>query len=454
MTNKVVIIGGGAAGPKTAAKLRRENPDIIIDMYTDMDIISYSACGLPYFVEGLIADAKQLIVRTPEQFEKQGIHVHLKQKCIEIIPDKKELIFKEVDTGYTYTVSYDILVIATGARPYIPPIENVNLKNVFTLRTIDDAINIKEAMKTAKSAAVIGGGYIGIEMLEAFLHNNLPVTMIEADKYIMGIFDEEISELIQKFLLEKEGGRLKIYTSDRVIKLIDEDGYVKKVKTLNGKEIEADLVIIATGVVPNSELIDNLNIKKGVHNSIWVNDHMKTSYSAIYAAGDCTEKTNIITHKPVWVPLGATANKEGRCAAINISGDNCRFCGILGSSVSRFFKFTMAKTGITEREAKSLGYNVVTATVTKKDKAGYMPEVNNITLKVIVDANSRSILGAQAIGCGEVNLRISTVSSAIYDGSKIENFLDVDLPYAPPYSPSIDPLINALQIIYDKLKKM
>lgn len=453
MTQKIVIIGGGAAGPKAAAKLKRISPNFTIDLYTRENVISYSACGLPYYIEGIINDYNKLIVRRPDQFEKGGINIHLEQECIEIIPDRKEVVIKDVNTGHRYNVCYDVLIIATGARPYVPNIENVDLKNVFTLRTIDDAINIREAMLKNKTATLIGGGYIAIELLEAFVHNGLDVTVIDVNEHIMGVFDNEISELIQKQVLNKDGDKVTIINRDTAIKFEGEDGFVKKVITSKGKEIDTDFVVIAAGVVPNSELVDNINLTKGIKNTIWVNSHFLTCNESIYAVGDCVEQRHGVTHKPCWVPLGSTANKQGRCAALNISGENCDFEGILGSAVSRYFGFTMSMTGITEREAKALGYQVVTSLVTKKDRAGYMPAVENITIKLIADKNSREILGAQAIGCGEANQRIGTVSSAILMNTKIDDFLNLDLPYAPPYSPAIDPLLNAAQIIYDKLEK-
>ena len=453
MTKKVVIIGGGAAGPKTAAKLRRENPDYIIDIYTQENVISYSACGLPYFVEGVIDDHKKLIVRTPEQFGAKGIKVHLLQECIGINPNSKEVTIKDLNNDHTYEVSYDVLVLATGARPYIPQIENVNLKNVYTLRTIEDGIKIKEKVQPGKTVTIVGGGYIAIELLEAFVKNSLTVNIIDINKHIMGIFDDDISELIQNHIIRRNGDLVNIFNQDTAVKFEgDSEGFIKKVHTAKGLALDSDFVVIAAGVVPCSELADTIGITKGIKNTIRVNSHFMTNVNSIYAVGDCAEKRHSITHKPCWIPLGSTANKEGRCAALNISGLNCDFEGVLGSAVTRYFSFTISMTGVTEREAKELGYSVETITVTKKDRAGYMPEVANITIKLIVDKNSREILGAQAIGCGEANQRINTVSSAILMNTKIDDFLNLDLPYAPPYSPAIDPLLNAAQIIYDKLE--
>ena len=224
--------------------------------------------------------------------------------------------------------------------------------------------------------------------------------------------------------------------------------------TKNGHEFETDFIVVSAGVVPNSEIAVAAGLKTGVNGSIWVNSHLKTSYPRIYAAGDCCEKHHMVTNHPCWLPLGSTANKEGRCAAINIANKNCDFEGVLGAAVSRYFDFTVAMTGITEREAKRQGYEVVTATVTSEDRAGYMPQAATITLKLIVDANSREILGVQGIGRGDAEKRVATASIAIQEAVKVDEFLGLDLPYAPPFSTAIDPFLNALQIVNDKLNRL
>lgn len=452
MAKKVIIIGGGAAGPKTAAKLRREDPDAIIQIYTDEENISYSACGLPYFIGGVIPNIEELHVRSPQEFEKHGINVFLHRKAISICPERKSVLFRNLKNDEEFEEYYDILVIATGARPYIPKIENVNLKNVFTLRKLEDGIAIKNAMKNAKTVTLVGFGFIGIELAESFIRKGLFVNIIDKSPHVMGMFDDDISKEIQKHILNRDGKHVKFFNNQQAVKFEGENGIVKSVVTSKGHKILTDFVVICAGIIPNSEIALTAGLKLGTNKSIWVNSHLKTSVPAIYAVGDCCEKFHIVTKKYCWLPLGSTANKEGRCAAINIANDNCDFKGIVGAVVSRYFDYTVSMAGITEREAREIGFDVLTTTVTNEDRAGYMPEAAMITLKLIVDENSREILGVQGIGTGDAEKRVSTASFAIMSGVKIDDFMGIDLPYAPPFSTAIDPLLKAVQIIRDKLK--
>ncbi len=449
---KIVILGGVAAGAKAAAKSRRLLPDAEIDLYTDDTHISYSSCGLPYYIEGNFEDYRLLLVVSPEEFEKKNVHVHLKNRAVKIIPESKQVLIQDLTAQRVFLVEYDKLIIAVGARPVIPKIKNVNLPNVFTLRKIEDGILIKEMVLKSNKATIIGGGYIGIELLEALVKQNLKVTLIEYSPFVMTTFDEDMSKLIQDQLNSINNGRFEIMTSEIVTEFSGDVRGVKSVKTGTGKEFETDFVVICTGATPNVEIAKDAGIDLGVTGAIRVNAKMETNIKDIYACGDCVEEHLVVSDTKIWLPLGSNANKEGRTAAINACGGDDKFYGVLGSSVTRCLNLTMSMTGLTEKKAQALGYQPVSVTVTKNDKVGYMPNVNNITLKLIADSETGKLLGAQAVGAGDADKRINALAAALLAGMTVDEFYKNDLTYAPPFSPTIDPLLNAAQILMGKVK--
>ena len=449
---KIVILGGVAAGAKAAAKARRLLPDAEIDLYTDDTHISYSSCGLPYYIEGNFEDYRLLLVVSPEEFEKKNVHVHLKNRAVKIIPEAKQVLIQDLTTQRAYLVDYDKLIIAIGARPIIPKIKNVNLPNIFTLRKIEDGIAIKEMALKSTHATIVGGGYIGIELLEALVKQNLKVTLIEYSSCVMTTFDEDMSKLIQEQLNSISNNRFKIMTSEIVTEFSGDIDGVKSVKTGTGKVFDTDFVVLCTGATPNVEIAKDAGIDLGVTGAIKVNEKMETSIKDVYACGDCVEEHLVVSNSKIWLPLGSNANKEGRTAAINACGGDDKFFGVLGSSVTRCLDLTMSMTGLTEKRAAMLGYTPVSVTVTKNDKVGYMPNVNNITLKLIADYNTGKLLGAQAVGAGDADKRINALAAALLGGMAVGEFYKNDLTYAPPFSPTIDPLLNASQILMNKVK--
>ena len=447
---KIVIIGGVAAGAKAAAKSKRILPDAEVHIYTQDTHVSYSSCGLPYYIAGDFADWQKLIVRTKEEFEKSGIDIHLENSVAKILPADKKILVKDLNTNACNFVEYDKLIIATGSTPFIPEIKNSNLKNIYTVRTLEDGINIRNKMTTSKNITIIGGGYIAVEMVEAFVKNGKNVTLIERSPFIMSVFDEDISSLIQSFIIENSDNLVKIINEDVVTEFVGEDE-VSGVLTAKGLGFETDMVIISTGVRPTVEIAMDAGIELGTTGAIKVDSRMRTNISDIYACGDCVEKINMISHSPMWLPLGSTANKEGRVAAINACGGVEDFEGILGSAVLRYHALSISMTGLTEKAAQKLGFDTVSVVITKRDKAGYMPEVKNVTLKLVADRRSHKVLGAQAIGCGDADKRVNTISVGLLSGMRVEDLLDVDLTYAPPFSTSIDILISAARILKSKL---
>ena len=387
----------------------------------------------------------------PEDFEAKGVHVFLRHRAIKIIPKYNQIIIDNVENKKVLVVDYDRLILATGARPVIPPIKNVNLKNIFTLRKIEDGIAIKEIALKSKKVVIVGGGYIGLELLEAFVRQNLHVTLFEHNPFLMKNFDEDMSMLVMEQLRTVSNNRFDIFTSESVTEFSGDNNGVNIVKTSVGKEVEADFVVIASGVVPNSEIAGDAGIELGFRNAIKVNNRMQTNIENIYACGDCCEDHHIVSNRSSWIPLGSTANKEGRSAAINVCGGEDIFKGVLGSTVTRCLSLTMSMTGLTVKEAKESGFEPVSVTVTKNDKVGFMPDVNNITLKLVGDKKSGLLLGCQAVGTGDADKRVNIVTSALVGKLTVKEFFNNDITYAPPYSPTIDPLLNAAQLLLSKI---
>lgn len=449
---EIVIIGGVAAGAKAAAKIKRLLPSSNVSIYTDDTHVSYSSCGLPYYIEGNFSDYKSLLVRSVEEFQASGINVYLKAKVEKIlIPQQQVLV---CSNNQIRLVKYDRLIIATGARPLIPNINGVNdFDNVYTLRKIEDGIKIKEKMLQSKHAVIIGSGYIGLELLEAFVRNGLEVDVIEKNDRIMPMFDPDMSDIIKTRIESCNSKTFAFHTGETVSEFIGNGRTLTHVKTLSGKTFKTDFVLLSAGIVPNSEIAKNAGIKIGESGAIKVNKLMQTSVPNIYACGDCSEEPHLISGHSVWVPLGSTANKEGRCAALNAAGVYTVFEGVLGSAVSRCLNTTMSMTGLTTREAENFGYTSVSAVVSKSDMVAYMPEASDITIKVIADKVTGLLLGGQAVGSLGADKRINSLASALVGKLTVKQFGNNDLTYSPPFSPTIDPLLDAMNILCTKIPR-
>jgi NADPH-dependent 2,4-dienoyl-CoA reductase/sulfur reductase-like enzyme len=448
----IVIIGGVAAGAKAAAKIKRLLPEASVTIYTDDTHVSYSSCGLPYYIQGNFTDYRMLLVRSVEEFKAAGIDVYLESKVEKILLKHNQILVS--DKKGVFLVKYDKLIIATGARPNIPNINGVNkFDNIYTLRKIEDGIKIREKMLKSKRVTIIGCGYIGLELLEAFVKNGLEVTVIERGSRLISSFDADMSDLIRKRIESINDKNFNIYTDEIVSEIIGETINATAVRTHSGKVFETDMIVICAGIIPNSELANDAGIEIGKSGAIKVNKLMQTSVPNIYACGDCCEEAHIISGKSVWVPLGSTANKEGRCAALNAAGVYSPFEGVLGSSVSRCLNTTMSMTGLNEKEAIKAGFTPVSAVVSKTDKVAYMPDVGDITLKVIADKTSGLLLGGQAIGAFGADKRINSLATALLAHMTVKEFKHNDLTYSPPYSTTIDPLLDAMNILCSKINK-
>lgn len=445
----ILVIGGVAAGTKTAAKLKRENRDYNVTIITNSKDISYAGCGLPYYVGGVIEDRDSLIVNTPESFEKlTGVTVITNTEALNINRETKTVETKNIITNEEKSFTYDKLVIATGADSIRPKLEGIDLNGIYYVRTPDDAIKLREIIENEdiKRAVVVGGGFIGLEIAENLLEKNIKTTVIDANKNIPPGFDEDVSRYLQDYLID-EG--IMVLNDEKVVSILGEER-VSKIKT-NKRAIKADLVVMSVGISPNTKIAKECGLKLEDNKTISVNSNMQTSDESIFAVGDCASVENIITNKSTWSPMGSSANKEGRCVARTISGKECRFKGVLGTSIVKLLDISAARTGLTEEDAKSLGYNAESVIVPLDDKAHYYPGAGLLFIKLIADKNTEKLLGAQVFGKGSVDKQIDTVATVIHFGGTLSDLQDLDLAYAPPFSTAISPLGHAANVLLNKI---
>lgn len=452
-SRNVLIIGGVAAGTKAAAKAKRENPQLNITVLTRDSHVSYAGCGLPYYIGDVIKEEKELLVRRPKDFQiDYDIEVRTGMEALKIKPAEKTVAAKDLATGETKEFTYDKLVIATGASPFIPSVEGRELGNIVTVRTVTEASAIKKFLneKDVKNAVVIGGGMIGLEVAENLSQRGVKTTVVEMAPHVLPPYDPDVALYVQKYLKEKG---IEILTGTGVTGFTGNDGgEVGTVFTTAGP-LKADLAVLAAGVRPNVELARDSGIQLGPTGAIAVNKKMETSVKDIYAVGDCAENINLITGRPVWYPMGSTANKTGRVAGINLSGTPAKDSleGVLGTSILKLFELNVAKTGLSEREAKASGYHVETVLVPAQDRAHYYPGNRLIVTKLIVDRHSRVVLGGQIFGKGVVDKPIDILVTAISFGSTVDQLAKLDLAYAPPFSTAMSSTIVAANVMRNKL---
>ncbi len=452
---KVVIIGGVAAGPKVAAKVIRLKPDTEVTIIEKGSLLSYAGCGLPYYVAGVVKEQKELlatplgVVRDPVFFQNlKNVNVLNRTEAMEIDRAGKRVRVKNLVTGLENWISYDKLVIATGSGPIIPSRLETKVKNVFTLHGVRDAEGIRSrlAEMKARDVVIVGGGLIGVEMTEALVARGCRVTILEMTDQILGILDWEMAALLEHHL-ESQG--VRVLKGAKALSFAG-DEWVTGVVT-ERETIPADMVILAVGIRPNVDLARKAGLTLGVNHGIKVDAYMRTSDPNIYAAGDCVETCNIVTNHPWFVPLGSTANKQGRVAAINLCGGRDVFPGVAGTTVCKVFDYCVARTGLTEKEARKAGFDVVTVLSGAKDREHFMPNAQNVMLKLVVDRKERELLGAQCVGPGHGDKRIDVAATAITSGMKIDEIANLDIGYAPAYSLAIDNLLTAANIARNKL---
>jgi NADPH-dependent 2,4-dienoyl-CoA reductase/sulfur reductase-like enzyme len=455
---RLVIIGGDAAGMSAASRARRLRPDVEIVVLERGDIVSYSACSLPYYISGTVGSREDLIVHDPEFFRRERhIDVRTRTEAVEVRP-RERMVVCRTPLGEE-SLGYDALVIATGARAVRPPLPGVDLPGVFTLRSVPDGDAIRRRLEElgagkaahgAIRAAIIGGGYIGLEMAEALVARGARVTIIELLPNLLSTYDPDMSDLVLRELLDRD---VIVRTDTRVEGFEPGDGAHVGCVRAGGQRLSTDIVLMSVGVRPRVELASAAGIGLGRSGAIAVNPRQVTSEPAILAAGDCCEAPHIVTGRSTWIPLGTTANKQGRVAGENAVGGDVKFTGVAGTSVTGIFGLAAAQTGLSTAAAEREGFAPDSVRIAGVTRAHAYPGGGRITVKLVFDTGSARLLGAQIVGVEGVAKRIDTVAAALTAGMSVMDLAAVDMSYAPPFSPVWDPILVAANQAVKKLAR-
>jgi len=447
----LLVAGGVAAGPKAAARARRLDPEAEITIVEQGEYVSYGACGLPYFLSGVVKDPRALLARSPEDFQKrQKIKVLTRHRVQAIDPGRKEAEVLSLAEGRSFSLPFDSLIIATGAAAVVPSIPGTDLEGVFALRTFAQGLAIKEFIGKVNPAraVVAGGGAIGLEAAEALATLGIKVALVEKAGRILANLDEDLSGVALNHLREKG---VEVYTGEG-LKRIKEKGKRAGGVLTEKREIPADLVLLAVGIRPEVEVARRAGAAIGPTGAIAVNQRMETSLPGVFAAGDCVELQHLVSRLPVWAPLGSTANKTGRVAGENAVGGSAVFPGVLGTSILKIFDLTAARTGLGGEESRSAGFDSSPTIIFERSRPRYYPGGSEYVLKLEVEQGEGRLLGAQSVGKEGVDKRIDILGTAIRFGARVEDLETLDLAYAPPYSPAVDGIITAAYVAGAKLR--
>ena len=444
---RIIVIGAVAAGTSAAAKARRNDDSAEIVIYEKDKDISYSGCGLPYYIGGEIESISELTPRDSKFFKKKyNIDIFTRNEVMNINPINKEVTVKDLITGEIFKDKYDKLVIATGASSFVPNIKGIDSNQVFFLRNVQNAKNIRGFMeqRKPKNVVIAGTGFIGFEMLENLMAEGINVRIIEKQNKITPNLDEDMAGFLESALAKKN---IKIIKNTSIIEILED-----KVILEDGNEIDSDMVIMATGVKPNTVLAREMGVEIGVTGAIKVNNKMQTNIKDVYACGDCIEIFSLITGSPVYRPLGSTANKTGRIAGDVLTGGTLEYRGNLSTGIFKLFDMTIASTGLSEKEAIAEGYEIVTCHNIKPDKPSYF-KGKEMVIKAIADKITQKLLGVQIVGYEGVDKRIDVFATLITYGAKVEDLFHLDLAYAPPFSTTKDPVHYTGMILDNALNK-
>lgn len=438
---RIVIIGGVAAGMSAAAKAGRMNKDAEITIYEKTDIVSWGACGLPYFVGDFFSSPDNMIARPVQKFIEAGMDIRIKHEVISVDPINKTLKVKNLENGAIFQDHYDKLMVATGAHAIIPPIKNVALENVSTLKEYLDGITVKNIAlnDSIQNIVIIGAGYIGLETAEAMHHLKKKSTRVIqlAPRVIPESFDKEITDIMEDEIRSYKD--IQLHLEETVTEFIGKDGKVSAVKTDKG-EYPADLVIIATGVRPNTGFLKDSGIEMLPNGALIIDNHGKTSLDSIYSAGDCATVYHTVREENVYIPLATTANKIGRVVGENLAGVETTFKGTLASACVKVMSLEAGRTGTSEEEAKKKGINYKTVFIKDKNQTNYYPGQHDIFVKLVYHGETREILGGQIIGKKGAVLRVDVIATAIYSKMTVDELGMLDLCYAPPFARTWDVL--------------
>ena len=425
---RLLVIGGDAGGMAAASQARRRKPYMEIVALEKGNRTSYSACGIPYLVAGDVQSPDELIARTPEEFrDKHRIDVRMHHEVMGIDLDARKVEVRDHSRDRTFQLGFDLLQIGTGARPIRPDIPGIDLPHIYGVQTVDDGVALLERARQSncRKVAVIGGGYIGIEMAEAFVRWGAAVTLIEGNDQVMRTLDPDMAAPIVQ-AMRRQGIEVRLG--------VRAQGFDDKQVHTDAGAIDADLVVLGLGVTPNSELAGDAGVTLGVRRAIRVNRRQQTSVEGVYAAGDCAESFHRVSQRQVHVALGTVANKQGRVAGINLGGGYATFPGVVGTAITKVCSTEIARTGLNESEAKRNGFAYETVTISSTTRAGYFPGTQPISIKLLAEHGSRRILGAQIVGEEGAAKRIDVLATAVTAEMTVDQVIDLDLAYAPPFS--------------------
>lgn len=443
-TERLVIVGGVAAGMSAAAKVKRAARSLQVTVYERGLYISYAACGLPWFISGQIADARSLIARTPEEFEKTGVQVRLRHEVAAVDVPNQRVRVRNLETGHETDEPWDKILIATGGLSTRPPLSGIDLDGVFHLRNLEDGLAIRSYIDAhrPRRAVVVGAGYIGLEVLEGLRVLGVETVCVDiAPRVLITTFDEDMAGIVEE---EVRANGVALSLGDGVIRF-EGNGRIREVVTEHGR-FAADIAILGIGIRPNAALARQAGVPLGLTGAVATDDHMRTSVPNVFSAGDCAEVFHRVTGAPAYIPLGSTANKQGRTAGANMAGGDEAFHGVVGTAVSKCFNLEVARTGLTEEQALGLGLQATSTKIRASARSHYYPGSTPLDVKLIYRSTDGLLLGGQIIGAKGAAKRIDVLATALHQRMTIDDIRRLDLSYAPPFAPVWDPILVAANV--------